>query len=252
MIERLHLEEYLEQLLNVRSIKDYCPNGLQVEGASEVRTIVGGVTASQALIDVAIEKGADAVLVHHGYFWKGEREAIRGIKKSRIKALLDHDISLFAYHLPLDTHNELGNNVQLAKLLGLSITGGLEPDNRNSVGLVGELSEVTTADQFCQTISKALGRKAQMIGADEQAIKTVAWCTGAAQGMIEKAVDLNVDAYLSGEISEPTVHIARETGVVYFEAGHHATERYGVKALGEHLATQFGVTFEFVDIDNPV
>ncbi len=177
MIERLHLEEYLEQLLNVRSIKDYCPNGLQVEGASEVRTIVGGVTASQALIDVAIEKGADAVLVHHGYFWKGEREAIRGIKMSRIKALLDHDISLFAYHLPLDTHNELGNNVQLAKLLGLSVTGGLEPGNRNSVGLVGELSEVVTADQFCQTISKALGRKAQMIGAGARSVKR-SWPSG--------------------------------------------------------------------------
>jgi len=252
MIERVHLEEYLEQLLNTRAIKDYCPNGLQVEGKSAIKKIIGGVTASQALIDRAIEDSADAVLVHHGYFWKGEREAITGIKKARIKALLDHDISLFAYHLPLDIHPDYGNNAQLAKLFDLRVTGGLEPDNRNSVGLMGELSSPLSSEQFRQKVSKVLGRDAMMIGDPNKEISTIGWCSGAAQSMIDMAVAQEADAYLSGEISEPTVHIARETGITYISAGHHATERYGVKALGEHLQSQFDIEFVFVDIDNPV
>lgn len=252
MIGRVHLEEYLAELLSASSIKDYCPNGLQVEGCLDIRKVVGGVTASQALIDRAIDEQADAILVHHGYFWKGERESITGIKKERIKALLENDISLFAYHLPLDIHPTLGNNAQLGDLLGFNVTGGLEPGNPQSIGLVGDLSVPMSAETVRRHISEVLGRNALMIGDEDKPLKTIAWCTGGAQSMIEKAVDLGVDAYVSGEISEPTVHIARETGVVYFSAGHHATERYGVKALGEHLASQFDIEFLFVDIDNPV
>ncbi|KZY59158.1 Nif3-like dinuclear metal center hexameric protein [Oleiphilus sp. HI0071] len=252
MIGRVHLEEYLAELLSIASIKDYCPNGLQVEGRSDIRRVLGGVTASQALIERAIDERADAVLVHHGYFWKGERESITGIKKQRIKALLDHNINLFAYHLPLDIHPSLGNNARLGELLGFNVTGGLEPNNPQSIGLVGGLSVPMSAETVRRHISEILGRDALMIGDEDKQLKTIAWCTGGAQSMIEKAVDLGVDAYISGEISEPTVHIARETGVVYFSAGHHATERYGVKALGEHLASQFDIEFVFADIDNPV
>lgn len=252
MLDRKHLEQYLARLLNISSIRDYCPNGLQVEGRSKISRIVGGVTASQALIDKAIALEADAILVHHGYFWKGEAEPITGIKQARIKALLANDISLFAYHLPLDIHPELGNNAQLAKLLGFKTTGGLEPDNRQSVGLVGELEQAMSLSELTQHISSVLGRTALSIGDEQKQIRSVAWCTGGAQSMIDKAVALGVDAYLSGEISEPTVHIARETGVAYISAGHHATERYGAKALGEHLAQEFDIEFLFVDIDNPV
>jgi len=252
MIERKALEQYLDRFLNVQSIRDYCPNGVQVEGAPVINKVVGGVTASQALIDKAIELDADAILVHHGYFWKGEREAITGLKKARIKSLLMHDISLFAYHLPVDVHHTLGNNAQLGKLLGFKTTGGLEPDNKYSVGLVGELEVPQTLASLVDHVGEVLGRTAMSIGDSDKLIRRIAWCTGGAQSMIEKAVDLDVDAYLSGEISEPTVHIARETGVAYISAGHHATERYGIKALGEHLAEQYDLEFEFIDIDNPV
>lgn len=246
------LKHYLQQYLEVDKIKDYCPNGLQVEGKPSVSRIIGGVTASQDLIDAAINQKADAVLVHHGYFWKGENACITGIKRNRIKALLQHDISLLAYHLPLDVHNEVGNNVQLADILGLTITGPLEPGNTRSVGLRGDLKNALKAEDFNRHISQALNRECFHVGDPSTEIKTVAWCTGAAQGMISQAIDLGVDAYISGEISEPTVHIARENNIHYFAAGHHATERYGVKALGMHLTTQFDVAFEFVDIDNPV
>lgn len=252
MIERKALEEYLDRFLNVQGIHDYCPNGVQVEGAPKISKIVGGVTASQALIDKAVEQNADAILVHHGYFWKGENQVITGLKKARIKSLLENDINLFAYHLPVDVHPELGNNAELGRLLGFTTTGGLEPGNKNSVGLVGELKAPQLLGALVDNIGRVLNRPAMTIGDPDKLISTVAWCTGGAQGMIDKAVDLGVDAYLSGEISEPTVHIARETGVAYISAGHHATERYGIKALGEHLADKFEVAFEFVDIDNPV
>lgn len=246
------LKHYLQQYLDVDKIKDYCPNGLQVEGKQSVARIVGGVTASQELIDAAIDKQADAILVHHGYFWKGENECITGIKRNRIKALLEHDISLLAYHLPLDVHSEVGNNVQLANILNLALTGPLEPGNPRSVGLRGELKHPLKAKDFNRLISEALNRECFHVGDPNADIKTVAWCTGAAQSMISQAVDLGVDAYISGEISEPTVHIARECKIHYFAAGHHATERYGIKALGAHLTNQFDVSFEFIDIDNPV
>lgn len=243
---------FINQRLNPEKFKDYCPNGLQIEGKSEVEKIITGVTASQALIDRAIDEGADALLVHHGFFWKGESSCLTGIKRRRVKALLEHDISLIGYHLPLDAHPEIGNNAQLASKLGINITGGLEPDNPYSIGNIGELNQPMSAKAFANLIAERLERQPLVIEGGDHIISTVAWCTGGAQGYIDKAVDLGVDAYLSGEISEPTVHSARENQIHYFAAGHHATERYGVKALGKELALQFNLQHQFVDIDNPV
>jgi dinuclear metal center YbgI/SA1388 family protein len=243
---------YLDKYLEISKIQDYCPNGLQVEGRRQVVKVLGGVTASQALIDEGVRLGVDVILVHHGFFWKGERAEITGIKRNRLKALLKNDISLIAYHLPLDVHPEVGNNTQLAKKLNLTITGPLEPLAAKSVGLIGQLSEPIRAADFCDYVSEALGRECLHIGNEKELIHRIAWCTGAAQSMIDKAVDLGVDAFLSGEISEPTVHISRETGVHYFSAGHHATERYGIQALGAKLESEFDVQFQFIDIDNPV
>lgn len=238
--------------LNPAAFKDYCPNGLQVQGRASVQKIVCGVTASQALIDSAIAARADVLLVHHGYFWKGEDACLTGMKYRRIKALLDHGINLLAYHLPLDAHPTLGNNAQLAKLLGIEVSGGLDVGNPLSVGNVGKLQQAQAPEQFCQLIEDVLARPPLLITASDKPIETIAWCTGAAQGYIDKAAALGVDAYLSGEISEPTVHSARELGVHYIAAGHHATERYGVQALGQYLAQELGLQYEFIDIDSPV
>ncbi|EAR61077.1 Nif3-like dinuclear metal center hexameric protein [Neptuniibacter caesariensis] len=246
------LMAYLNQRLTPELFKDYCPNGLQVEGCEEVSLIVSGVTASQALIDKAIELKADAVLVHHGYFWKGEDSCITRTKKKRIKALLDNDISLIAYHLPLDAHPDLGNNAQLAEVLGINTTGGLEPENPRSIGNIGELKEAVPAEAFAKHIAIQLEREPVLISGGDHQIKTIAWCTGGAQGYIDKAIALGVDAFVSGEISEQTVHSARENGIHYFSAGHHATERYGVQALGKELALQFELKHQYIEIDNPV
>ena len=252
MIERTALVQYCDALLEQSQFQDYCPNGLQVQGRGQIRKIVTGVTASQALVNAAAERGADLLLVHHGYFWKGEASPITGMRYNRIKALIDNGINLVAYHLPLDVHAELGNNVQLARLMGWSITGGLEPGNSRSVGLVGETAEAMTGQNFAQALAQRLNRAPLHIAGTDRPIRRIAWCTGGAQGYIEKAVALGADAYITGEVSEPTVHAAREHGIHFFAAGHHATERYGVKALGEHLAEHFGIEHEFIDIDNPV
>lgn len=246
------LVNYCNSLLTPEKYRDYCPNGLQVEGRGEVRRIISGVTASQALLDRAVVLGADLILVHHGYFWKGEAEAVTGMKKRRLQTLLSHDISLLAYHLPLDGHPQLGNNARLADKLGLQITGGLEPDNPLSIGLTGGLPHPLSAADFSQQIAMAMGREVMHIEGGPDQIETVGWCTGAAQGYIDKAAGLGLDAFISGEISEPTVHSARELGIHYFAAGHHATERYGVQALAERLAEQFDLEHHFVDINNPV
>ncbi len=248
------LNNYLNQLLKPEQFTDYCPNGLQVEGRAEIQHIVTGVTASYDLLEAALAVKADAILVHHGYFWRGESAAIVGLKKRRIQFLLKHDLSLIAYHLPLDAHAEFGNNVMLAKQLGLSATGwaGQKNKNESNMLLLAELSQPLSLKEFAQTIANKLNRTPQVIGDLTQVVQKVALCTGAAQGYIEQAVDAGVDVYISGEISEPTVHIARETGVSYIAAGHHATERYGVQALGAHLAEKFGLTHTFIDCDNPV
>lgn len=256
-MNNLELEQRLNALLNTHAIKDYCPNGLQVEGKAEIHKIVTGVTASQALIDAAIAAKADAILVHHGYFWKGESEPVRGIKRNRLKALLSHDINLYAYHLPLDIAPELGNNAQLAALLGIEQLMPLGVGNALSIPMWGELSEPLTGVQLSARLNERLGL--DMLGRSilavsdtgPELIRRVGLCTGGGQGYIELAAEQGMDAFISGEISEQTVHVAREYGLHFFAAGHHATERYGVKALGEWLTTHHGLAVEFIDIDSP-
>ena len=236
MVLLQEIVSYTNELLDIHQFRDYCPNGLQVQGKKQVHTIISGVTASQAFLDAAIKAGADALLVHHGYFWNGEDPCVVGMKKQRLACLLASDVSLLAYHLPLDAHAEYGNNVQLAKLLGFSIEGSFGRAPGDELGLRGSLSKVMSADDFMQHLQEKLGREPLHIPGGADQIRTVAWCTGAAQTYIDQAVSLGVDAFVSGEISEQTVHVARESGIHYFAAGHHATERYGVQALGDHLA----------------
>lgn len=247
MASRNEILTTVSQWLSPDTFQDYCPNGLQVEGCDEVTRIVSGVTASQALVDAAIKQKAQMLLVHHGYFWKGEDATIRGMKRTRLKALLEHDINLVAYHLPLDDHERFGNNVQLAQVLGIQNPRVLD-------GLVwqGELPQPMTAQQLACHLESCLGRAPLHVGQGVAEISTLGWCTGAAQGYISKAVDAGLDAFISGEISEPTTHTARECGIHYFSAGHHATERYGVQALGEAIAERFDLEHLFVDCDNPV
>lgn len=246
------LETHLNHLLNIGKFRDYAPNGLQIEGKAQVQTIVTGVTASQQLLDAAVEHGADAVLVHHGYFWKGESPVIRGMKKRRIATLLQHDISLFGYHLPLDAHPELGNNAQLARLLGIQIDGVMDERELQGIGNIGCLPESQSLQAFGQQVANVLGREPLLISAGDKPVSKIAWCTGGGQGHIQQAFEAGVDAYLSGEISEHTVHFARENGIHYIAAGHHATERYGIRALGDYLAATFDLKHVFLDCDNPV
>ena len=245
------LESELSNLLKPELFSDYCPNGLQLEGRAEVRKLVTGVTACQALIDAAIDEKADVVLVHHGYFWRGEDQSITGLKKNRLQALMKHDISLFAYHLPLDAHPELGNNAQLAKVLGLRVEGSLDQRSNTPIVFSGSLKQPASFAGFRKLLEDQLQRVPLAIEGRAKKIKSIAWCTGAAQSYIELAVAAGVDAYLTGEISEPTVHIARESGIHFFSAGHHATERYGVQAVGNYLAEKFSIQHQFIDIDNP-
>ncbi len=248
-MERDELLRYLDATLETARFRDYCPNGLQVEGRAEVRRIVAGVTASQALLEAAIARSADAILVHHGWFWKGEDGRITGLRRRRIGTLLTHDINLFAYHLPLDAHPGLGNNAQLAQRLGWIAEGRF---GEQDIAWHGSVAAPTTAGALAASLAAALGRPPQMIGDLSRPVCRIGWCSGGAQGYFEQAIALGLDAYVSGEISEQTVHLARESGVAYLAAGHHATERYGVQAVAEHLAGRFGMQCEFVDIDNPV
>jgi dinuclear metal center YbgI/SA1388 family protein len=252
MITLQELTTWLQKKLNLNAYKDYAPNGLQVSGKERINTLVTGVTASQALIDAAIEKKADCLLVHHGYFWKGEDPCVVGIKYQRLKSLMEHGISLLGYHLPLDGHEEFGNNVQLAKLLGFKVRGEFDTGMGPNVGLTGELSAPMTVESLCAHLEKNLNRAPLYLPGNDRLIKTVAWCTGGGQDFIAAAALAGVDAYLTGECSERTTHIARESEVHFFGCGHHATERYGVKSLGEHLANKFSLAHHFIDIDNPI
>lgn len=243
------LRDYIGTELGVSRFRDYCPNGLQVEGRAEVRRIASGVTASQAVLEAATAWGADAILVHHGYFWRSEDAAITGIKKRRVSHLLKHDISLLAYHLPLDAHPEFGNNAQLGIKLGFEEQGRF---GEQDIAMYGALAHPQTLHQLSQHIQTVLQRVPQVIGHANPSIARIAWCSGGGQGYFEQAVALGVDAFLTGEISEQNVHVAQETGVAFIAAGHHATERYGVQALGEHLAARFGLEHRFFDQDNPV
>ncbi|CCG86618.1 type 2 GTP cyclohydrolase I [Erwinia piriflorinigrans] len=241
------LEQRVNQLLSSADFSDYAPNGLQVEGRSEIKKVITGVTACQALLDEAVRRQADAVLVHHGYFWKNEAVAIKGMKRQRLKTLLANDINLFGWHLPLDAHPQLGNNAMLAELFGIEVKGEVLP-------LVpwGELTQPISAAGLTQHISQALGRVPLHCGDNAPSvIKRVAWCSGGGQGFIDAAAAFGVDAFITGEVSEQTIHSAREQGIHFFAAGHHATERGGIKALGDWLATQHGLDVTFIDIDNP-
>lgn len=248
MTQLQELEQYCNQRLDIDAFEDYCPNGLQIEACSEVTKLVSGVTASMALIESALEMKADALLVHHGYFWKSESPVITGMKGRRIKALLKNNLSLLAYHLPLDAHPELGNNAQLAARLGF-----VAPAAVDSAGLLwgGSLEPSLSPHELSRHIADTLKRAPLHVDGGPEIIRRVAWCTGGAQSYIGQAADLGYDAFISGEISEATVHIAREQGIHFFSAGHHATERYGVQALGAELASRFAIEHHFVDIDNP-
>ncbi|MDY5848268.1 Nif3-like dinuclear metal center hexameric protein [Actinobacillus porcinus] len=255
-MNNLSLEHIINQKLNSYAINDYAPNGLQVEGKANIQKIITGVTATQALIDAAVTKNADAILVHHGYFWKSENPCLRGMKGKRIKTLLVNDINLYGYHLPLDVHPELGNNVELARLLGIEHLQPLE-STANSIPVWGELAEPMTIEAFATKIAQVLQRQPTVCNAEEltpnppHLIRKVGICTGGGQGYIDLAAQMGCDAFISGEISEQTTHSAREQGIHYFACGHHATERYGIKALGEWLAKTYELDVEFVDIDNP-
>ena len=250
-IKRQDLVSYLDGLLQPEQFNDYAPNGLQIEGVELIQRVVTGVTASQALIDQAIAFRADVLLVHHGYFWRNEASPLVGMKKRRIKALMDHDINLIGYHLPLDCHAELGNNAQLGKLLGWVSEAHMQSSGVTGLGLYATLPAPLSGVEVQQQLTKVLGREPLHIDIPSKSIRRIGWCTGGAQGMIEQAVNLGLDAYISGEISESTVHVARENGVHYFAAGHHATERYGAQALALHLQQELGLDCEFVDVPSP-
>ena len=248
MTTRQDMLQAFDALLQPERFKDYGPNGLQVEGKSEIRRIVSGVTASRALIEAAIEAGADAIFVHHGLFWRGMDGRITGWLKERIRLLLAHDINLFAYHLPLDAHAELGNNAQLGARLGVQGQAAFGEQN------LGWLADVDFADAAALAghVQSVLGRKVTLAGVQEhKPIRRLAWCTGGAQGFFESAISAGADAYITGEISEPQMHLAQEMGVSFIAAGHHATERYGAPAVAAHVARECGLEHRFIDIDNP-
>ena len=250
VVTRATLTETLDEWLKPEGFKDYCPNGLQVEGRNEIAAIVCGVTANQALLDLAVAEQADAILVHHGWFWRGESGAVTGIKRQRLKTLLANDINLYAYHLPLDAHPELGNNAGLAKAVGWTQTGVF---GEQGLGCLGEPAAGATVDSIAADLTKAVGRAPFVLAeSTDQPIRRLAWCTGAAQSYFEAAINCGVDAFVTGEVSEPMVHLARETGVAYYAAGHHATERFGVQALGQALADRLGLRVRYLEVDSPV
>lgn len=248
MTHRDDLESYLRVLLEVDRFKDYGPNGLQVEGKSDVRKLVSGVTASLALIEAAVAQGADAILVHHGLFWRGQDGRITGWMKRRLQLLLAHDINLFAYHLPLDAHPELGNNAQLGVRLKCTADGHF---GDNDLGFLGTPAQPLTLAALAALLKYRLNRTPTVVEGDGRPIRRLAWCTGGAQGYFEAAIEAGADAYITGEISEPQAHYARETGVAFLACGHHATERYGAPAVAAQLAQHFELEHEFIDIDNP-
>lgn len=248
-LQQLH--SYLNKLLRVSEFKDYCPNGLQIEGKSEINRMALGVSASLDVIEAAISQKADAILVHHGFFWRGEEEVLVGMKGKRISKFIKNDMSLLAYHLPLDAHNKFGNNVELARLFGVEITDFFGT-TRPKLGVYGELEKPLSAIDFSDLIEKTLHRKPLLIQGTQEKISKVAICSGAAQDFLKDAAQLGVQAYVSGEVSERTYHEAKELGINYYAAGHHATEKFGVQALGAHLSQEFGIETFFIDSENMV
>lgn len=248
MVSRTELESYLHTLLEVERFRDYGPNGLQVEGKPEIARVVSGVTASRALIEAAIERDADAILVHHGLFWRGQDGRVVGWMKQRLELLLRHQINLFAYHLPLDAHPEHGNNAQFGARLGLAAEARF---GENDLGFIGSPAQPMALAELTQRVESRLGRPATVVPGDGRPLARIGWCTGGAQGYFEAAIAAGADAYITGEISEPQAHYARETGVAFIACGHHASERFGAPALAAHVAGRFGLHHEFVEIDNP-
>ncbi len=246
MVNNHALNRYCATYLKSATFADYAPNGLQIEGKQTITKIVSGVSANLALIERAIEAKADALLVHHGFFWKNESSEITGIKRNRIALLLQHNINLFAYHLPLDAHLEVGNNAQLGKLLGIQ--------NATPIGktLVWQGDIELSLAQLSAKVTTVLQRPPLVFGDPQKPLKKIAWCSGAAQNSISEALSISADVYLSGEVSEPIPAIANENNIAYICAGHHATERYGVQALGQHLSAQFGLVHQFIEIENCV
>lgn len=250
-IGRDELSMALDAELCVERFKDYCPNGLQVEGKAEIAVLVSGVTACQALLDRAVALQADAILVHHGYFWRGEDQRLVGMRARRIKTLLTADINLFAYHLPLDCHPTLGNNAGLGQAMGLTGFGSINPNDKSHPVFQGSFVKAQTLTQIAEGLRGELQREVIMVGSGDTAVTSVAWCTGGGQNYIDEAADAGADLFVTGEISEQTVHVARERGIAFIAAGHHATERYGVRRLGSWIADHYGVQHHFIDIDSP-
>lgn len=249
-MHREQLRTYLDSLFEVERFQDYSPNGLQVEGREEVKRVICGVTASQALLDEAVKRDADGIIVHHGWFWRGDDLCVTGMRRRRLATIIKHDINLFAYHLPLDAHPSLGNNARLAMHMGWSIDKRFGEQGIACLGNPGTAG--TTLGRIASSLEQVLGRPPLVIGENDMPIRHIAWCSGGAQNWFELAIRHGADCYVSGEISEQTVHMARESGVAYIAAGHHATERYGVMALAEHLTANMGINSQFVDIANPV
>lgn len=251
MTDRQQLLQSFDALLQPERFRDYGPNGLQVEGRLAVRKLVSGVTASRALIEAAIDVGADALFVHHGLFWRGQDGRVTGWMKQRLALLLAHDINLYAYHLPLDAHPELGNNAQLGQRLGLRAQGRFGEQDLGFLGQPADGRAYADSAALAQHIEQTLGRAVTLIAATPRALRRIAWCTGGAQGYFEAAIAAGADAFITGEISEPQAHYARECGVAYIACGHHASERYGAPAVAGHVAAQLGIEHQFIDIDNP-
>ncbi|MDA8094814.1 MAG: Nif3-like dinuclear metal center hexameric protein [Betaproteobacteria bacterium] len=249
MVDLFDLVKYTKILLDADEFRDYCPNGLQVEGRREVRRLMTAVSADLDVLDRAVQLEADCLLVHHGYFWKQDPLPVVGIRRNRLARLLKADLSLMAFHLPLDAHRALGNNAQLGLRLGIDVEGWF---GDQAIGAYGALAQPRSAAAFVRDLEHALARPPLLIGRPEAMLRRVAWCTGAAHGFLGEAIELGVDAFVTGELSEPAVHVAREAGIALIGAGHHATERYGVQALGEHLASRFALHHHFLDSDNPV
>jgi len=250
-VERARLTAAFNTLLQPERFHDYGPNGLQVEGKPCVRKLVSGVTACRALIEAAIDADADAILVHHGLFWRGQSGVVTGWMKQRLARLLAHDVNLYAYHLPLDAHPQIGNNAQLARLLGLVIDGHFGEYDLGCIGGRDGGGAFASADELVQLVTRTLGRAPLVVGDAPQPIRRIAWCSGGAQDWFEAAIDVGAQAFITGEISEPQTHLARECGVLFLACGHHATERYGAPALATQVAAELGLEHQFIDIENP-
>ncbi len=251
MVETRTLVDYTDSLLEAGSVRDYTPNGLQLEGRATIERLTTGVTACRALLEAARDRAADALLVHHGWFWKNEPPQLTGMKRERVRIALEANVSLLAYHLPLDVHRIYGNNAELARRIGITVAGQRDAGGVSGLLWFGRLDEPLDAGALAERIGTTLGRAPLHVGPEGGRVETLAWCTGAGQDFLEQAAALGVDAFITGEIAERTTHVARELGVHFYAAGHHATERYGVQALGAHLAERFDIDHRFVDIDNP-